>query len=137
MTPFGPGIEAAARPKPVPTSATVATAASTNRMRRPRGRGAVVSGVLVMGSPWSGRAVPAGAAVGVGADQECSAGSVIPLRCGPSAIPCGMADFERVVRTAFAGRRFTDEAVTDEDIGAILDIARFASSGGNQQGWRV
>jgi nitroreductase len=48
-----------------------------------------------------------------------------------------MADFERVVRTAFAGRRFTDEAVTDEDIGAILDLARFASSGGNQQGWRV
>jgi nitroreductase len=48
-----------------------------------------------------------------------------------------MPEFERVVRTAFAARRFTDQPVTDADIGAILDVARFASSGGNQQGWRV
>ncbi|SDJ34319.1 Nitroreductase [Frankineae bacterium MT45] len=48
-----------------------------------------------------------------------------------------MADFERVLRTAFAGREFTDQPVTDADIGAILDVARFASSGGNRQGWRV
>ncbi|SOD73068.1 nitroreductase [Jatrophihabitans sp. GAS493] len=46
-------------------------------------------------------------------------------------------DFERVLRTAFAGREFTDEPVTDADIGAILELARFASSGGNRQGWRV
>jgi nitroreductase len=48
-----------------------------------------------------------------------------------------MPEFERVVRTAFAAREFTDRPVTDADVGAILDIARFASSGGNQQGWRV
>lgn len=48
-----------------------------------------------------------------------------------------MPDFETVLRTAFAARAFTDEPVTDTDIGAILDIARFASSGGNAQGWRV
>lgn len=48
-----------------------------------------------------------------------------------------MPEFERVVRTAFAGREFTDRPVTDADVSAILDIARFASSGGNRQGWRV
>jgi nitroreductase len=48
-----------------------------------------------------------------------------------------MADFEHVVRTAFAAREFTDRPVTASDVSAILDVARFASSGGNQQGWRV
>jgi nitroreductase len=48
-----------------------------------------------------------------------------------------MPDFELVLKTTFAGRQFTDEAVTDEDVAAILDVARFASSGGNAQPWRV
>jgi nitroreductase len=48
-----------------------------------------------------------------------------------------MADFEQVLRTTFAARQFTDEPVSDEDVAAVLDIARFASSGGNAQPWRV
>ena len=42
-----------------------------------------------------------------------------------------------VVRTTPATREFTDEPVTDEQLFAILDVARFAPSGGNRQGWRV
>jgi len=42
-----------------------------------------------------------------------------------------------VMRTTFAARQFTDEAVPDAVIGRILDNARFAPSGGNRQGWRV
>jgi nitroreductase len=41
------------------------------------------------------------------------------------------------MRTAFACREFTDEPVTDADITAVLDLARFAPSGGNRQGWKV
>jgi nitroreductase len=42
-----------------------------------------------------------------------------------------------VMRTTFSAREFTDEPVSDESIYKILDQARFASSGGNRQGWRV
>ncbi len=42
-----------------------------------------------------------------------------------------------VMRTAFSARVFTDEPVSDEVLGRILDNARFAPSGGNRQGWRV
>jgi nitroreductase len=42
-----------------------------------------------------------------------------------------------VMRTTFSAREFTDDPVPDEDLFAILDNARFASSGGNRQGWRV
>lgn len=41
------------------------------------------------------------------------------------------------MRTTFACRAFTDDAVPDADLVTILDHARFASSGGNRQGWRV
>ncbi len=41
------------------------------------------------------------------------------------------------LRTTASVREFTDEAVTDEDVMRILDVARFAPSGGNRQGWRV
>ena len=34
-------------------------------------------------------------------------------------------------------REFTDEPVTDAEVWAILDDARFAPSGGNRQPWRV
>lgn len=51
---------------------------------------------------------------------------------GPDPIP-----FDQVVRTTFAARTFTEEEVTDEQVAEILDLARFAPSGGNRQGWRV
>jgi nitroreductase len=41
------------------------------------------------------------------------------------------------MRTTFACREFTDDPVPDEDLVDILDLARFAPSGGNRQGWKV
>lgn len=41
------------------------------------------------------------------------------------------------MRTTPAVRAFTDEAVPDEVVHSILEVARFAPSGGNRQGWRV
>src|SRR4051812_36023234 len=41
------------------------------------------------------------------------------------------------MRTTFSARQFTDEPVPDEALYRILDNARFASSGGNRQGWHV
>ncbi len=46
-------------------------------------------------------------------------------------------DLYQVMRTTFAARNFTDEPVSDAQIGAILENARFAPSGGNRQGWKV
>lgn len=51
--------------------------------------------------------------------------------------PLTVVPFEEVVRTTFAARDFTDAPVTDDEIAAVLDLARFAPSGGNRQGWRV
>ncbi len=34
-------------------------------------------------------------------------------------------------------REFTDEPVSDEEVAALLEVARFAPSGGNRQPWRV
>ncbi len=42
-----------------------------------------------------------------------------------------------VMRTTFAARDFTDDPVSDEVLGKVLDNARFAPSGGNRQGWQV
>lgn len=42
-----------------------------------------------------------------------------------------------VMRTTFSAREFTDAAVPDETLYTILENARFASSGGNRQGWHV
>ena len=42
-----------------------------------------------------------------------------------------------VMRTTFSAREFTDAPVSDETLYTILDNARFASSGGNRQGWHV
>lgn len=42
-----------------------------------------------------------------------------------------------VMRTTFSARDFTDEPVSDDTIYEVLEQARFASSGGNRQGWRV
>jgi nitroreductase len=48
-----------------------------------------------------------------------------------------VVDFDDVIRTTFAARTFTDEEVSDAEVAAILDVARFAPSGGNRQGWQV
>ncbi len=42
-----------------------------------------------------------------------------------------------VLRTTASIREFTDQPVSDEQVAAILDLARFAPSGGNRQGWRL
>lgn len=42
-----------------------------------------------------------------------------------------------MMRTTPATRSFTDEPVADETIKEILDLARFAPSGGNRQVWHV
>lgn len=41
------------------------------------------------------------------------------------------------MRTTAAARTFTDDPIPPEVLYAILDDARFAPSGGNQQGWHV
>ena len=41
------------------------------------------------------------------------------------------------LRTNPSVRDFTDEPVSDAEVAAILDDARFAPSGGNRQPWRV
>jgi len=46
-------------------------------------------------------------------------------------------DFEEVLRTTFACREFTDDPVSDETLYRILELARFAPSGGNRQGAHV
>lgn len=46
-------------------------------------------------------------------------------------------DLITTLRSTGSVRGFTDEPVTDETIRDILDTARFAPSGGNQQGWGV
>ncbi len=46
-------------------------------------------------------------------------------------------DIVDALRTTGAVRGFTDDPVGDDVVTAILDDARFAPSGGNQQPWRV
>ncbi|MEM9408909.1 MAG: nitroreductase family protein [Acidobacteriota bacterium] len=46
-------------------------------------------------------------------------------------------ELQDTIRTTFAARDFTDEELTDETLYDILDVARFAPSGGNRQGWKV
>jgi nitroreductase len=42
-----------------------------------------------------------------------------------------------VMRTTFSAREFTNEPIADATLFKILDMARFAPSGGNRQGWYV
>ena len=51
--------------------------------------------------------------------------------------PLDPPPFDTVIRTTFAARAFTEQVVTDAEIAEILDLARYAPSGGNRQGWRV
>ncbi len=46
-------------------------------------------------------------------------------------------EMREAIRTNGTVRAFTDEPVDDATIASILDDARFASSGGNRQPWRV
>ncbi|MGI8331253.1 nitroreductase family protein [Actinomadura scrupuli] len=46
-------------------------------------------------------------------------------------------ELSEALRSTGAIRAFTDEPVGDEVLHGILDIARFAPSGGNRQGWRA
>jgi nitroreductase len=46
-------------------------------------------------------------------------------------------DLETALRTTASIREFTDRPVTRADVARILDVARFAPSGGNQQAWHV
>ena len=46
-------------------------------------------------------------------------------------------DLYDVMRTTFAARDLTGDAVPDDVLARILDNARFAPSGGNRQGWHV
>jgi nitroreductase len=46
-------------------------------------------------------------------------------------------DLQEAMRTTFACREFTDDPVPDEVLHRILDVARFAPSGGNRQGGHV
>ncbi len=46
-------------------------------------------------------------------------------------------DLEEVLRTTFACREFTDGPVADETLYRVLELARFAPSGGNRQGAHV
>ncbi|MFM8303411.1 MAG: nitroreductase family protein [Actinomycetota bacterium] len=51
--------------------------------------------------------------------------------------PAPTTDLETALRTTGAIREFTDRPVTRAEVARILDVARFAPSGGNQQPWRV
>lgn len=51
--------------------------------------------------------------------------------------PTSTIDLETALRSTGAIREFTDRAVTRAEVARILDVARFAPSGGNQQPWRV
>lgn len=46
-------------------------------------------------------------------------------------------EYDDVVRTTFAARQFTDAPVDDAQLWEVLDVARFAPSGGNRQGAHV
>jgi nitroreductase len=46
-------------------------------------------------------------------------------------------DLRAALTTTGAVRDFTDEPVDDATLARVLDVARFAPSGGNRQGWRV
>ena len=46
-------------------------------------------------------------------------------------------ELAEVMRTTFAAREFTDQPVEDETLYRLVDLARFAPSGGNRQGWSV
>jgi nitroreductase len=46
-------------------------------------------------------------------------------------------DLTEALRTNPAVRDFTDEPVSDAELAELLDVARFAPSGGNRQPWRV
>jgi nitroreductase len=51
--------------------------------------------------------------------------------------PAATTDLETALCTTGAIRQFTDRPVSRADVARILEVARFAPSGGNQQPWHV
>lgn len=49
----------------------------------------------------------------------------------------GPMQLDDVMRTTGAIRAFTDDPVPDDVLWRVFDLARFAPSGGNRQGWHV
>jgi len=58
-------------------------------------------------------------------------------RMTENSVPADLPDLETALRTTGAVREFTDRPVTRAEVARILDVARFAPSGGNQQPWHV
>src|SRR5215207_7706002 len=52
-------------------------------------------------------------------------------------VPSGAMELYQAMRTTPSCRYFTADPVPDEVLWRVLDHARFASSGGNRQGWRI
>ena len=46
-------------------------------------------------------------------------------------------DLEQALRTTGAIREFSDQPVPESLVYRVLEVARFAPSGGNRQAWRV
>ena len=46
-------------------------------------------------------------------------------------------ELHEAMRTTFSAREFTADPLPDDVLYRILEVARFAPSGGNRQGWRV
>jgi nitroreductase len=46
-------------------------------------------------------------------------------------------ELREAMTSAWTNRHFLPDDVPDAEIAALLDVARFAPSGGNRQGWRV
>ena len=62
----------------------------------------------------------------------------VPTPADPAAPrSADVPDLETALRTTGAVREFTDRPVTRAEVARILDVARFAPSGGNQQPWHV
>jgi len=55
----------------------------------------------------------------------------------PDRTPTATNDLETALRTTGAVREFTDRPVSRAEVARVLDVARFAPSGGNQQPWYV
>jgi len=60
-----------------------------------------------------------------------------PIRSGRRHDEEVRVELSDVLRTCATVREFTDEPVTDDELFRVLDLARFAPSGGNRQGWRL
>jgi nitroreductase len=105
-------------------------------------------GGVLFGSPGDPRlgrrgqppAVPLALGVGRRLLLSSEFGTLSPTNA-PLALPSSSKEAEleldEVMRSTAAIRSFTKEPVSDEVLAEILEVARFAPSGGNRQPWRV